>query len=57
MSAASHEHVVELIRNSGALVSMTVVSLSSNGKKLSIILYQEIPTMQKMLDKTGCEKA
>ncbi|XP_037870899.1 SH3 and multiple ankyrin repeat domains protein 3 isoform X8 [Bombyx mori] len=30
VSAASHEHVVELIRNSGALVSMTVVSLSSS---------------------------
>ncbi|CAH2063716.1 unnamed protein product, partial [Iphiclides podalirius] len=30
VSAASHEHVVELIRSSGALVSMTVVSLSSN---------------------------
>ncbi|XP_068628040.1 SH3 and multiple ankyrin repeat domains protein 3 [Battus philenor] len=29
VSAASHEHVVELIRSSGALVSMTVVSLSS----------------------------
>ncbi|XP_069355339.1 SH3 and multiple ankyrin repeat domains protein 3 isoform X6 [Maniola hyperantus] len=27
VSAASHEHVVELIRSSGALVSMTVVSL------------------------------
>ncbi|CAG4988043.1 unnamed protein product [Parnassius apollo] len=31
VSAASHEHVVELIRNSGALVSMTVVSLNTNG--------------------------
>ncbi|XP_073967648.1 SH3 and multiple ankyrin repeat domains prosap isoform X3 [Choristoneura fumiferana] len=29
VSAASHEHVVELIRTSGALVSMTVVSLHS----------------------------
>ncbi|XP_053599514.1 SH3 and multiple ankyrin repeat domains protein 2 isoform X9 [Plodia interpunctella] len=29
VSAASHEHVVELIRSSGALVSMTVVSLHS----------------------------
>ncbi|XP_052751603.1 SH3 and multiple ankyrin repeat domains protein 3 isoform X2 [Galleria mellonella] len=29
VSAASHEHVVELIRSSGALVSMTVVSLNS----------------------------
>ncbi|CAH2091678.1 unnamed protein product [Euphydryas editha] len=28
VSAASHEHVVELIRGSGALVSMTVVSLA-----------------------------
>ncbi|GBP76951.1 SH3 and multiple ankyrin repeat domains protein 3 [Eumeta japonica] len=27
VSAASHEHVVELIRSSGALVSMTVISL------------------------------
>ncbi|KAM3968326.1 SH3 and multiple ankyrin repeat domains protein 2 [Aphomia sociella] len=30
VSAASHEHVVELIRNSGALVSMTVVSLNNS---------------------------
>ncbi|XP_023939289.1 SH3 and multiple ankyrin repeat domains protein 3 isoform X2 [Bicyclus anynana] len=30
VSAASHEHVVELIRSSGALVSMTVVSLNSH---------------------------
>ncbi|CAH2216074.1 jg19519, partial [Pararge aegeria aegeria] len=30
VSAASHEHVVELIRSSGALVSMTVVSLHSH---------------------------
>ncbi|XP_072941742.1 SH3 and multiple ankyrin repeat domains protein 3 isoform X1 [Epargyreus clarus] len=30
VSAASHEHVVELIRSSGALVSMTVVSLNNN---------------------------
>ncbi|KAG6461745.1 hypothetical protein O3G_MSEX012818 [Manduca sexta] len=29
VSAASHEHVVELIRSSGALVSMTVVSLNN----------------------------
>ncbi|XP_041973455.1 SH3 and multiple ankyrin repeat domains protein 3 isoform X2 [Aricia agestis] len=29
VSAASHEHVVELIRSSGALVSMTVVSLNA----------------------------
>ncbi|XP_028173315.1 SH3 and multiple ankyrin repeat domains protein 3 [Ostrinia furnacalis] len=29
VSAASHEHVVELIRSSGALVSMTVVSLAA----------------------------
>jgi hypothetical protein len=33
VSAASHEHVVELIRSSGALVSMTVVSLNSTGGK------------------------
>ncbi|XP_075972625.1 SH3 and multiple ankyrin repeat domains prosap isoform X2 [Anticarsia gemmatalis] len=33
VSAASHEHVVELIRSSGALVSMTVVSLNNhNGR-------------------------
>ncbi|XP_045492790.1 SH3 and multiple ankyrin repeat domains protein 3 isoform X6 [Colias croceus] len=30
VSGASHEHVVELIRSSGALVSMTVVSLHSH---------------------------
>ncbi|RVE42233.1 hypothetical protein evm_013117, partial [Chilo suppressalis] len=30
VSAASHEHVVELIRSSGALVSMTVVSLNGH---------------------------
>ncbi|CAH0717440.1 unnamed protein product, partial [Brenthis ino] len=30
VSAASHEHVVELIRSSGALVSMTVVSLNNH---------------------------
>ncbi|XP_049865161.1 SH3 and multiple ankyrin repeat domains protein 2 isoform X2 [Pectinophora gossypiella] len=30
VSAASHERVVELIRSSGALVSMTVVSLNNN---------------------------
>lgn len=28
VSAASHEHVVDLIRGSGALVAMTVVSLT-----------------------------
>ncbi|XP_061706547.1 SH3 and multiple ankyrin repeat domains protein 3 isoform X2 [Cydia pomonella] len=34
VSAASHEHVVELIRGSGALVSMTVASLhSTNGNE------------------------
>ncbi|XP_050561188.1 SH3 and multiple ankyrin repeat domains protein 2 isoform X3 [Spodoptera frugiperda] len=33
VSCASHEHVVELIRSSGALVSMTVVSLNNhNGR-------------------------
>ncbi|KAL4704109.1 hypothetical protein ACJJTC_016367 [Scirpophaga incertulas] len=31
VTAASHEHVVELIRNSGSLVAMTVVSLNSIG--------------------------
>ncbi|XP_058058009.1 SH3 and multiple ankyrin repeat domains protein 1 [Anopheles bellator] len=30
VTCASHEHVVDLIRNSGALVSMTVVTLSQN---------------------------
>ncbi|XP_063892513.1 SH3 and multiple ankyrin repeat domains protein 2 isoform X2 [Helicoverpa armigera] len=30
VSCASHEHVVELIRSSGALVSMTVVSLNNH---------------------------
>ncbi|XP_063635700.1 protein shank isoform X2 [Cydia splendana] len=36
VSAASHEHVVELIRGSGALVSMTVASLhSTNGNELN----------------------
>ena len=31
VSAASHEHVVDLIRKSGDLVSMTVVSLGATG--------------------------
>lgn len=31
VSAASHEHVVDLIRRSGDLVSMTVVSLNAVG--------------------------
>ncbi|XP_050079533.1 uncharacterized protein LOC126567348 [Anopheles maculipalpis] len=30
VTCASHEHVVDLIRNSGSLVSMTVVTLSQN---------------------------
>lgn len=38
VSAASHEHVVELIRSSGALVSMTVVSLNNHtGETFSLL--------------------
>ncbi|CAH1635023.1 unnamed protein product [Spodoptera littoralis] len=40
VSCASHEHVVELIRSSGALVSMTVVSLNNhNGKYHTLLLF------------------
>lgn len=31
VSSASHEHVVDLIRNSGSLVSMTVISVNAGG--------------------------
>ncbi|XP_045488225.1 SH3 and multiple ankyrin repeat domains protein 3 isoform X3 [Pieris rapae] len=37
VSGASHEHVVELIRGSGALVSMTVVSLSSVATETCVV--------------------
>ncbi|KAH9635712.1 hypothetical protein HF086_011102 [Spodoptera exigua] len=39
VSCASHEHVVELIRSSGALVSMTVVSLNNHNGKYPIFLH------------------
>ncbi|KAJ8724805.1 hypothetical protein PYW07_015763 [Mythimna separata] len=49
VSCASHEHVVELIRSSGALVSMTVVSLNNhnatryiNGEDVSCASHEHV---------------
>ncbi|KAJ0179155.1 hypothetical protein K1T71_004867 [Dendrolimus kikuchii] len=54
VSAASHEHVVELIRSSGALVSMTVVSLNSiNGSNESNTCTVPTSKSQNQLSSSG----
>ncbi|XP_026326995.1 SH3 and multiple ankyrin repeat domains protein 3 isoform X2 [Hyposmocoma kahamanoa] len=54
VSAASHERVVELIRNSGALVSMTVVSLNSvNGNNENNMCTVPTSKSQNQLSNSG----
>ncbi|XP_075972626.1 SH3 and multiple ankyrin repeat domains prosap isoform X3 [Anticarsia gemmatalis] len=54
VSAASHEHVVELIRSSGALVSMTVVSLNNhNGNNENNTCTVPTSKSQNQLSSTG----
>ncbi|KAJ8726784.1 hypothetical protein PYW08_015181 [Mythimna loreyi] len=54
VSCASHEHVVELIRSSGALVSMTVVSLNNhNGNNENNMCTVPTSKSQNQLSSSG----